>query len=360
MNPKYLIKKIIYKFFPNFIYEKRAVRNLLVNGSSIILYGEKTFDERVEEAITNIATKTFPGSKEYKKMRKEMAKAYIKYKAKPMEYLLMNFKEDSKSNNENKLTDGWRDYYMFKYSSIERIHELKFKYGLYCRLKNFFRRDAISIDENAKFDDFLTFARNHLKFIIKPEKGACGRGIHIYTYISDEETRVKFEELSKSNWICESLIQQHSDMAKWNPDTVNTVRIPSIMTSNGPVILQPFFRTGRKGMVVDNAGAGGIYAVIDEVTGKIITDGFSEKGIYYPTHPDSKIKFKDSYIPQFKELIEFNKLVHSTMKEHKYLGNDFALTPNGWVLVESNWGQFVGQYVTKEGIKDKFESLMKQ
>ena len=28
------------------------------------------------------------------------------------------------------------------------------------------------------------------------------------------------------------------------------------------------------------------------------------------------------------------------MSDHIYVGWDFALTDNGWVLIEGNWGQF--------------------
>ena len=39
----------------------------------------------------------------------------------------------------------------------------------------------------------------------------------------------------------------------------------------------------------------------------------------------------------------------------KYVGYDFALTENGWVLVEGNsLGQFVGQIAEQKGVKKKF------
>lgn len=33
---------------------------------------------------------------------------------------------------------------------------------------------------------------------------------------------------------------------------------------------------------------------------------------------------------------------------------DFALTPQGWVLIEGNWRQFLSEFVFKEGLKNKF------
>lgn len=46
------------------------------------------------------------------------------------------------------------------------------------------------------------------------------------------------------------------------------------------------------------------------------------------------------------------------MKGHKYIAWDFAYTPNGWVLIEGNWGQFLSQFATGKGLRKRFEKLM--
>ena len=46
------------------------------------------------------------------------------------------------------------------------------------------------------------------------------------------------------------------------------------------------------------------------------------------------------------------------MPNHKYIAYDFAHTDNGWVMLEGNFGQFIGQFATKKGLKSKFRSLM--
>jgi hypothetical protein len=46
------------------------------------------------------------------------------------------------------------------------------------------------------------------------------------------------------------------------------------------------------------------------------------------------------------------------MLNHVYIGWDFTLTEKGWVLIEGNWGQFVGQYIDKEGIKKQFDNYL--
>lgn len=46
------------------------------------------------------------------------------------------------------------------------------------------------------------------------------------------------------------------------------------------------------------------------------------------------------------------------MKGHKYIAWDFAYTPNGWVLIEGNWGQFLSQFATGKGLRKQFEKLI--
>lgn len=156
-------------------------------------------------------------------------------------------------------------------------------------------------------------------------------------------------------WIFEDLIKQSKEMSLWNQSSVNTVRMPCILSNGKFYVLNPFLRTGRKGQVIDNAGGGGVFACIDEATGIITTEGIDERNIRYTHHPDSGIQFIGWRVPKYKELLTLAETIFRTcLPEHKYIGFDFALTDYGWVLIEGNWGQFVGQYVSREGIHNKF------
>ena len=72
-------------------------------------------------------------------------------------------------------------------------------------------------------------------------------------------------------------------------------------------------------------------------------------------HPDSKLKFKGWQIPQYDELKKLAaELIHLMPFGQKYVGFDFALSQDGWVLVEGNsLGQFVGQIAEQKGVRKK-------
>lgn len=161
-------------------------------------------------------------------------------------------------------------------------------------------------------------------------------------------------------WMVEEAIVQSDDTKVWNASSVNTVRIPTFLNNNGFFVGVPFFRTGRAGACVDNAGGGGVFANVDSVTGVLYTDGIDEAGNFYKTHPDSGKVFKGYQIPRWNELLETVEKVHKEcMPHHLYIGWDFALTADGWVLIEGNWGQFVSQYADHIGFRERFVEYMK-
>ena len=77
-------------------------------------------------------------------------------------------------------------------------------------------------------------------------------------------------------------------------------------------------------------------------------------------HPDSGCKYKGWVIPRWNELLTLVEECHRNFDGHRYVGWDFALTANGWVLIEGNWGQFLSEFTEGGGIREQFDNLMKQ
>ena len=78
-------------------------------------------------------------------------------------------------------------------------------------------------------------------------------------------------------------------------------------------------------------------------------------GRRYECHPDSGVKFEGWQIPRYDELVSTVKEMHlNVMPDHPYIGWDMALTDEGWVVIECNWGQLLNQYVDHIGLKNEF------
>lgn len=207
---------------------------------------------------------------------------------------------------------------------------------------------------------FKEFSQKHPDLFIKSNMLSKGRGTGLYHVSNDEEAEKLYKRFEQEGgeWIVEEKIEQDSQMGQWNESSVNTVRLPAVLNSDKWTVIGPFFRTGRRGSVVDNAGAGGVFACIDPLSGIIKTDGIDEEGHYYPAHPDSGLAFKGWQIPYWKELLNMAEEIQRSMPHHKYVGWDFALTKKGWILIEGNWGQFVSQYNDHIGLKKQFFTLL--
>ena len=110
---------------------------------------------------------------------------------------------------------------------------------------------------------------------------------------------------------------------------------------------------------MDNAGAGGVFSVIDVKTGLIITDGVDEQNNRYIEHPDQGGMFKNWQIPEWDSLMNLVEHVHKFLSPRfVYVAFDFALTNRGWDLIEGNWGQMVGQIASQQGIRRQFEEFL--
>ena len=290
-------------------------------------------------------------------LEKDIVKAHICHRSSALEYFLYDFEHKDYWQRWEWLSDKERMDLMLKHYGENVFVELRNKSLFFNLTKDFFHRDICFVDKEKSFELFLQFTKTHPHFIVKPLEGTLGANTFVTEVDNEEKARELYESLiEKGKWIAEELIKQHKETEAWNPSSVNTFRIPSFRTKEGVYILQPFFRTGRKGSVVDNAGHGGIFAVFDPKTGIITTDGVDEYGGRYETHPDSHLKFKGWKIPHWEELKALVAMVHHSLPDHhRYVGFDFALTNEGqWVLVEGNWGQMVGQMAELKGIRKKF------
>jgi len=297
----------------------------------------------------------------YKWLKADIIWCYYRFGAVPLEYFLMGFRHLSTARRAKFLTVRHKDLVMIdKVGKGEMWDMLENKNLFYQKFKQFFKRDVFVFDKECDVNNFIEFCNKHNRFIAKPVNGQCGRGVEIINTSDYKSPDEVFEYIKSKNvdYIIEELIIQASQMSYWNETSVNTVRVPSFINKSGFHILKPFFRMGRKGAIVDNAGGGGIFSVVDEKTGILLTDACDEMGNFYAEHPDSNHKFIGWQIPYWDELLKTVEEIHRTIPYYPYVGWDLALTDDrGWVLIEGNWGQFVSEFADKEGIKDKFDAM---
>lgn len=325
------------------------------------IYRLVVYKSEIEKEIKKQIKVFFPNSMGVNSsLIQDVKKSYVLHLSKPQEYFLFNFMGKTNAERSKYLTDYIKDTYLKKYAKIEKARQLQDKFYVYKKMHKYYNREACLVSNESDRAAFNAFITGKTHFIAKPNAGSFGANTKIYDLSSSDSVSIFDELLSyKNSWILEDLIEQVQEMSQFNPTSVNSVRIPTFRTKNGYEIFGTFMRVGRKGSIVDNAGAGGIFVRVDEISGEIISDGFTEQGNIFEYHPDLNIPFKGFKIPRYAELKSIAIKCHNDLEDHKYVGWDFALTKDGWVLLEGNWGQFLCQQVSgQKPLKKEFISLI--
>lgn len=295
-----------------------------------------------------------------KEIKRDIDHCYNKYKTSPSEYFMFGFRSADENKRKTYISDKVL-YSVVAKTGTRPLHdaELNDKFHFYELTSEYFKRKAIEVcGENDRLE-FNQFVLDKPKVILKPNSSACGSGIFISQTDNPSDL---FDRLikAKGKWIVEELITQCDEMSSWNSSSVNTIRITTFKNKRGTFIHCPFMRVGRAGSVVDNGGQGGLYALVDVKTGIVCSDGMDELCNQYKEHPDSKVAFKGAQIPRWDELKELVVRIHNEkMPGHIYIGWDFALTDDGWVLIEGNWGEYIAQQsLSGRGLKNEFMNLV--
>jgi hypothetical protein len=171
-------------------------------------------------------------------------------------------------------------------------------------------------------------------FIIKPTTYTFqGRDILLVKHQNDGHIDNKgrltdlnrLHEIYKKNYIIQEKIMQHEEYARFNPSSVNSVRVNtyrSVKTEKIEV-LNCFFKIGRSGQIIDNTGQGGLWIYVDE-NGKLDDFAFLKEGKCWK-HPDSGISFKDMHLPFIHKIRNTAIRAAQNFPSHRILALDIAV-----------------------------------
>lgn len=229
------------------------------------------------------------------------------------------------------------------------------KYKCYLFFKEFFDRDVIKVSCREDCAIFKEFFSRHKEFMVKSIDGSLGKGIYRMT-TADMDINECFQTvLASGPCVVEQCIDQAYALARFHPQSVNTIRIGTFYNAGGIKILFSGFRTGTGNSVVDNTSAGGIFALVNPESGKIQSDGYVKNGGIYQIHPDTGCVFNGFQIPHWSDLLHTVLKAAQAFPQHNYINWDFALTDSGWVIVEANSaGKFDWYQIITGGFREAF------
>lgn len=246
-----------------------------------------------------------------------------------------------------------KGFYSFYFNEVEQPKEIVKNIN-----GNFFYKENRPCSEDEAQSTILNYK---LPFIIKPttETGS-GRNIKIIDSL-DGQSDVKqlFKQYGK-DFVCQEIVSQSEQTARFNPTSLNTFRITTLMLNNHFSVLSSVFRCGRQNSVVDNAGAGGIMVGVSP-SGEFHDIGFTLKGNIRKSS-DNGIDFKGVQIREVQTIINKVQQLHEKIPFLSIVGWDIALNKNNRpILIEVNLkcpGIFIEQLCTGPILGTRFSEVM--
>ena len=148
-------------------------------------------------------------------------------------------------------------------------------------------------------------------------------------------------------------------MAVFNPESINGVRLTTVRVNGKIHLYHPWLKIGCDGNFLTCAFYGTMLAGIDPETGIVETPGTKENGEKWIKHPNTHIDILGFKIPEWDALVPFAIKCAEKMPQMSYIGWDFALSKNGWCIMEGNYsGDFMWQVYYGKGMKKEFEDLI--
>ena len=175
-------------------------------------------------------------------------------------------------------------------------------------------------------------------FILKPTVDTCsGEGVMMFKkqnerYVSSKGILFSDEFLNEygDDYVIQEVIQQHPDLAKFNPTSVNTLRICTYRSVNDEsvTVTGALIRIGKSGEVVDNAHAGGCFVGIDLESGNLLHYAGDQYGNKYGTW--NGVSFSENHIiPHWNKVKEFAEKIASYNKHSRLLALDLTVDKLG-------------------------------
>lgn len=235
--------------------------------------------------------------------------------------------------NNRKLGYGFNDknYYSLIFPDIKQPKTVVRKIG------------GLLFDENYRQIDIKkakTLLAMRSEVIVKPsQESGSGRDIKFYdTRVDESELERVLLDTYENNLIVQDIVKQHHELSKMHPESLNTVRINTILLDDGVHILHATMRMGANNSRIDNGEAGSrLFAGIKE-NGELKECAFYDiySGKKTDRHPQG-MALNEISVPFFDTIVGTVVKAAQKIGNFKLVGWDFSIDEDGDViLIEAN------------------------
>ena len=285
----------------------------------------------------------------------------FKYQAGYIDYNLFEMYNMNRYERSTVITRGINNEIIKKYNDPEYMKIFNDKIKFNERFNKYLKRDWLELTGNNK-KEFAKFCEKHPKFVAKPTKESCGKGVEIIDS-TDKQIYDLYNELYNNKQILvEEIAVQCKKLSDLHPDSINTLRV---VTLKGTVVTA-LLRIGNNHNNVDNFNHEGLCVPIDIEDGIVKYQAIDKKGNLYEKHPITKKEIVGFKVPKWNEVKKICEQAALEIPQVGYIGWDVCVTKDDICFIEAN--EFPGHDLyglpphrtNNIGLLPKFQEAMKK
>lgn len=266
----------------------------------------------------------------------DIVKCGFKFGAGYKDYLLCEFFNMNDAQRATFVTRGINNTITKLLNDPAYYHVFDNKNEFYTTFAEYLHRDWLDFEKSTK-EDFFNFMQDKDAIICKPRDASCGVGVEKLAKADFASLDDLYAYLQKAGAdIVEEVVVQHPDMARINPDSVNTIRVYTVLSEGVSNVVYACIRMGNSDRPVANINAGGMYSPVDLETGKIACAACDKQRIVYERHPRSGCVLQGYPIPFWSEVMDLCREAAYKVPQMGYIGWDVAITKDGPLFIEAN------------------------
>ncbi|MBA4744730.1 hypothetical protein GO009_14925 [Muricauda sp. TY007] len=219
-------------------------------------------------------------------------------------------------------------------------------------------------DEMVSLDEALEYCSELSQFVIKHSMGTWGgNGVRkiVLDNSNDKKKFLKalFDEYKK-DFVVQEILKQSAELSKFNPTSINTIRVMSYLRPSGVVILSKLLRTGKEGSFTDNTSSGGVAFGVD-LEGKLTDFGIDQFGVKTKSLGDDD-RFNGFVFPENEKIVATIEKVHKQMPYFRLVSWDVMVNDKSEIkIIEFNtFGQGINLHQITNGplFGEYFDEIM--
>ncbi len=294
----------------------------------------------------------------------DMLVCAARYNAGYMDYMIAQMYRLGDAQRRTVLTRGINNQMVRRLNDKAFWHAFDDKAEFNHTFGKWISRAWMQSDANISTQELGVFLSGKKTVFVKPLEGSSGQGIVRFEE-KDWLDLDAFADKIRTAGVCiiEEGIVQHEKMSELNPNSVNTVRIATVLGDRQEGIVYAFLRIGN-GKIMDNVDCGGMAARVDLQSGKLLTVAADKAGNTFNRHPITGTEIIGFELPHFDAAKTMCLEAMMLVPQMKYVAWDVALTQIGPTLIEGNSfpshavPQFAAHYPDGVGILPEFQKFI--